>query len=357
MLCLISISGGMDIMVRIAAGVFGVWAIFYFFRSIIRVGLLHQRYKDPLAFWIGRIVLVLFMVRIGKSNREERNRLLSWYWPTAVIAIVASWFLLVMVAFALITWAVGAEATLPDAIVASGSALSTIGFSTPPHLPGRLLAIAEGAIGLFLVVYVFTFVPGFMELIHNRGERVSWVYARTGSTPSGVGLLLWFKRNRREENLQSVWENWETFFRDLSHARSFLPILTIIRPLDPRMSWVCAFGAFLDALAIASACLAGPKDSARICFGCGVVAVKNIREALSGSPLRPRNSPERMHVAREHFDSAMKAMREAGFEIEPDVDKAWRAFLECRVCYEEEIAWLAKFLDDPTPSWKIPADP
>ncbi len=351
MLCSAELPAMADLATRVAAGLAGAWAVVWFFQSIIRVGVLNQRYQDPLAFWVGRFVLILFQVRARGATRGKQNEIFTWYWPSAFISIIVSWFLLVTIGFALMTWALGAEATFLEAFIASGSALSTLGFSTPGHVAGQLLAIIEGAIGLFLIVYLFTFLPGFMDLIHVRGERVSWIYARSGTNPSGTDLLLWFNKNGLADGLPAVWEDWESFFRNLSQARSFLPILSIIRPLDASTSWVCAFGAFLDALAISSSCLKGPKDAARICFDCGVRTIQNVHTSLRGSAIHPKKTPELMHVARTRFESSFAALQAAGFDMEPDIEKAWQAFLECHMQYEQQIAWLAALLNDPTPAW------
>lgn len=224
--------------VHVTAGLAGFFSILYFFKSIIRVGVLNQRYQDPLAFWVGRLLLNLFRFRIVRlpGGAAKRHEIMVWYWPCALIGIITAWFLLVTFGFALLNWAFRADATFTGAIVSSGSALSTLGFSTPTCLSGQLLAIIEGAIGLFLIVYLFTFLPGFMGLIHERGSRVAWIYARTGASPSGAGLLHWYYRNGHGDDLDAIWADWEVFFRDLSQARSFLPILCVIRPIGPNQS-------------------------------------------------------------------------------------------------------------------------
>lgn len=338
---------------RIALCAAGAVLVFIFFKSIIRVGMLNQRYQDPLAFWVGRVVLSMFRFRVRHlpGGRARRGEIMTWYWPCSLIAVITSWFLLVTVGFALMNLAFRAEVTFTEAFVSSGSALSTLGFSTPTNLSGQLLAIFEGAIGLFLIVYLFTFLPGFMELIHERGRRVSWIYARTGPSPSGAEILLWHCRNRRTSDLDAVWEDWENFFRNLGQARSFLPILAVVRPLGPNQSWVCAFGAFLDALALTNSTVAHPGEGARICFDCGVVAVRNIHTTMRGTPIRPDRDPEQMHVERVHYDAACAKLEAAGMELHPDRELAWKRFIQSHMLYEEEIAWLAAALADPTPFW------
>ena len=349
----LAISNLTDPALRLAAGLAGVVAIISFFKSIIRVGVLNQRYQDPLAFWVGRLLLHFFRFRIARlpGGRAKRHEIMIWYWPSSLIGIIAAWFLLVTVGFALLNWSLRAEATATASFVASGSALSTLGFSTPASLTGQILAILEGAIGLFLIVYLFTFLPAFMALIHERGNRVAWVYARTGPSPSGVGILHWFFRNGREGEIDALCDDWETFFRDLGQSRSFLPILSVIRPLTPSESWVCAFGAFLDALALLNTTVERKAGSAGICFDWGVAAIQSIHSAMRGTPVQPERSPALMHVERKDYDAACEQLARVGVVLKADRETAWEKFIEAHMQYEEEVAWLAAALSDPTPFW------
>lgn len=343
----------LDMTIRIAAALLGIGCIFYFFKSIIRVGVLNQRYQDPLAFWIGRLVMRAFQCRIALLRMKDRkaNELLTWYWPMALIGIISAWFLLVTLGFALLNWAFLAKPTFIEAIISSGSALSTLGFSTPPSLSGQILAIIEGAIGLFLIVYLFTFLPGFMDLIHERGLRVEWVYARTNNKPSGAALIEWYATAGRLDDLNAIWEDWEVFFRNLGQSKSFLPILSVIRPLIPTHSWVCAFGALLDALALLISSVEKDARSARLCFDCGVESLQIIHSAMRGSLIVPRKSPDLLHVRRADYDVAWNRLAAAGLPMAADQEAAWLRFIECHKQYEQEIAWMAATLSDPFPYW------
>ena len=351
---LFSVAGALDV----ALGLVGAGLVFIFFKSIIRVGVLNQRYQDPLAFWVGRGVLQLFRFRIAvlPGGKGRRNEIMTWYWPCCMIALVATWFCQVMLGFAMLNLALRAEPNFTASLIASGSALSTLGFATPGHLTGEFLAIIEGAIGLFIVVYLFTFLPGFQQLIHDRGARVEWIYARTGPDPAGVEILHWFYRNGRAADLDGLWEDWEIFFRDLAHARSFLSILCIVRPLAPDQSWVCAFGAFLDALALASSTIDKPSEGSRLCFEFGVKAVQNTHAAMRGTPISPKRNPDLMHVRRQEYDAACERLAAVGVPLAHDREQAWQRFIQAHMSYEEEIAWLASAISDPRPYWPMPAE-
>lgn len=341
---------------HVALGLGGAGLVVFFFKSIIRVGVLNQRYQDPLAFWVGRGVLQLFRFRIAvlPSGKPRQNEVMTWYWPCCIIAIVATWFCLVTLGFALLNLAFRAEPSFAAAVIASGSSLSTLGFSTPGGLTGQFLAIIEGAIGLFIVVYLFTFLPGFQQLIYDRGARVEWIYARTGLHPAGVEILHWFYRNDRAGDLDGLWEDWEVFFRDLGQARSFLPILCVVRPLENEQSWVCAFGAFLDALALVNSSVDKPSESSQLCFEFGVKALRQTHAAMRGTPISPKRSPELMHVRREEYDAACMRLAAVGVPLAKDREGAWQQFIQAHMSYEEEVAWLASAISDPRPYWPMP---
>jgi hypothetical protein len=338
---------------RCGAGFLGAVFIFAFFKSIIRVGVLNQHYQDPIAFWTGRIIFQLFRVRIAlqPGSRERKNEIMTWFWPCMLIGIITTWFLLVTFGFALLNFAFAAEKTFLSAIVASGSALSTLGFSTPPTITGQILAILEGAIGLFLIVYLFTFLPGFMDLIRERGNRVAWIYHRTAGQPAGVTLLVWMARNSRLNDLAALWEEWAGFFHTLANSRSFLPVLCIVRPLTPDHSWVCAFAAFLDALALVNTTVEGATEHSQICFQNGVNAFRNTHQAMRGTPISPTRDPALMHVKRSEHEAACALLEAAGVPLVKDRESAWQRFVEAHMLYEEEVAWLAAAISDPVPSW------
>jgi len=344
---------------RGGAGLLGVVFIFCFFKSIIRVGVLNQHYQDPIAFWTGRIIFHLFRFRIAiqPGARAQKNEIMTWFWPCMLIGIITAWFLMVTFGFALLNLAFAAEKTFLSSIVASGSALSTLGFSTPPTITGQIIAILEGAIGLFLIVYLFTFLPGFMDLIRERGNRVAWIYHRTAGKPSGVTLLVWMARNSCMSDLAALWEEWAGFFHTLANSRSFLPVLCIVRPLTPEHSWVCSFAAFLDALALVNTTVSGATEHSQICFQNGVNAMRNTHQAMRGTPISPTRDPALMRVKRLEYDAACALLEAAGVPLVEDREAAWKRFVEAHMAYEEEVAWLAAAISDPVPSWPSKTDP
>lgn len=338
---------------RCGSGLLGAFLIFAFFKSIIRVGILNQHFQDPVASWTGRALFRLFRYRIEllPGGRARKNEIMTWYWPCLLIGITTAWFLLVSLGFAFLHMAFLTEKSFVAALVASGSALSTLGFFTPSTVAGQFLAIFEGAIGLFIIVYLFTFLPGFLDLLRERGNRVAWIYHRTSGKPSGVALLTWMARNAPGSDLSTMWEEWAAFFHTMSNSRSFLPVLCVVRPLSHDYSWVCAFGSFLDALALQNTTVAGSTEHSAICFENGVAAVRNTHEAMRGAPIKADRDKALVHVKRAEYDAACAQLEASGVKLVEDREAAWQEFVKAHMVYEEEIAWLAAAITDPVPNW------
>ena len=122
--------------------------------------------------------------------------------PLYILLLIVVWFALVQVGFSLLIWSSQAEHSVLQAVIASGSALSTLGFLTPPGIAGQLLAIPEGAMGLGIVVFFFTFIPGYQTAIQAREMRVAWLYARAGIGMANFGLVEWLQRSGGAANMR-----------------------------------------------------------------------------------------------------------------------------------------------------------
>jgi hypothetical protein len=248
---------------------------------------------------------------------------------------------LVVVGFAFFYWATGAATTVFGALVASGSALSTLGFDTVNNPPGQVLAISEAAIGLFIVVYMITFIPGFMSAMQQRNDQVAWVYARTGTPPTAGRLLIWLY-GLQPELSDELWSGWEVWFRALGETHSATPLLNMSRSFRPEQDWLAGTAAMLDATALASTTLdIASAPSAIVCCETGVRALRSIamvfatEQQLTGDGLAPTQ------VDRATFDAVCARLTAAGAPIKADGDQAWRKFAEKRLQYEAAIAVIA----------------
>jgi hypothetical protein len=329
---------------HVLTSILGLWLLFVILRSMIRIALINRHYQDFFAEATGRAVYSAVALRLGEK-RDPRvvHGVLLWVFPAYLLSLIVVYFLGAMTGFVLLYWGTRAVDTWRQAFLASGSALNTLGFATPTTIAGQWLAIPEGALGLGIVVFLFTFIPTFQELIRSREDKTSWLYVRTGNQPTGVALLEWSKRTGIAGNMRDVWEAWEDWFRMLGDTHSVLPMLSMSPSVQTGQSWVLAAAAVLDAGALAASSLgAGDVEAARICVLTGTRAFLAIAEALGRT--KPVTAPARSRPSREKYDAARARLCSAGIPLRPAADQEtqWQEFLSLQGQYEEALGFVAR---------------
>lgn len=332
----------MEVALRIVAGVAGMVLIGLYLRSISVAALLAQRRQDEVLRLISGLVLRVLRPRRDASYAAVQSRM-NWYLPAQIICTVAVWFSWLILAFACLYWAAGSVATPGEALVASGSALSTLGFFTPPDATGQWLAIAEGMVGLVAVVFLFTFVPGFLAAVQARSQVLGWVAARAGNPPAAGPLLRWMIRAGGNGPLASLWNNTEQWFRMLAVTHSSVPELMYVPSFMRGHSWTTTAGALLESAAFACAALrADHQTEARVALLVGSSAMLDLAAAL---PPR-RADAAALHLPPEaaldvQFDTLWQQLAQDGAPLATDQDAARTAWHELRRPWVEAAARIA----------------
>ncbi|HRA68395.1 MAG TPA: hypothetical protein PL187_20390, partial [Caldilinea sp.] len=241
----------MDLLLRGVAIVLASLILILFLLSMARTTLLNRRSRDPLLTLVTRFVhgIVKLLARNRRSN-EGVASVTVWYLPLFMLTIILTWFLVVLVAFAILYWESGAEQTLGAALVSSGSALTTLGFDTPATIQGEIIAIAEGIFGLMIIIFLFSFVPGYQSTMLARDVRTDWLYTRVGSAPTAVNILLWLHQNTTEDTRADFWTAWEDWFRQIKATHVLAPEVIYTPSGFANESWVICSQALLDAAAL-----------------------------------------------------------------------------------------------------------
>jgi len=319
-----------------AAVVFGLLCIGLFFRSIIVNAFLTQLRHDVIAraaWWLTEGVFRLFISH--RSPQARIDRVLAWFWPIVQFAMIYLWFLVVIAGFGAINWGIGASPSWHQALVESGSAASTLGFATPTSLLGEIVAIVEGGIGLFLVVFLLTFIPGYLAAQQSRSDQTSRVYARAGNPPTGAALVEWYYRSGKGGDLDDACAAWETWVRDFGLAHSQSPELGLTRAHRSSEYWVSAVAAMLDAAAIAKDVLDVPEASAPLFLAAAEHALGDVARVLRAAP---RPVPP---ASRQAFETMCDRLADAGAQVKPNRQAAWQAFSQTQTAYAELLAGLA----------------
>lgn len=331
-------------MIHILLTILGLWLLFLILRSMIRIALMNRHYRDFFAHTTGRTVYktISFFLRKDR-DKKALHRILLWYFPAYMLSLILVYFVGAMVAFLLLYWGTGAVDTWRQALLASGSALNTLGFATPTTVAGQFLAIPEGALGLGIVVFLFTFIPGYQTVIRAREDKTSWLYVRTSKRPTGVELLEWCQRAGIAGNMRDVWESWEDWFRMLGDTHSVLPMLTMSPSVQSGQSWVTAAAAVLDAAALAVSSMDAPDvEAARVCLRTGTRALLAISGAFGQTSKAA--GPATAHASKEWYDATRTHLYSIGLPLKPAADREpqWREFLALRREYQEALSFVAR---------------
>jgi len=314
--------------------------LFLVLRSMIRVALMNRHYEDTFAELTGHTVygVVAWCLR-GKRDYKSAHPVLLWFFPAYILLLIVVYFLGSMIAFAMLYWGTRAVPGWHAAFIASGSGLNTLGFATPSTKIGQWIAIPEGALGLGIVVFLFTFIPGYQTVIRSREDKTAWLYGRIGDDPTGLGLLEWCQRAGVMGEMNGVWESWESWFRMLRDTHSVLPMLSMSPSVQSGQSWIIAAAAVLDAAALTTSTLDAPsREAARVCAQTGTRALRAIAEALGYQSA----GCSRTGVSRDVYDAACARLAAAGMRLKADGPASYAEFVAWRVQYEDVLVYLCR---------------
>ena len=332
-----------DNWIRVGTFAVGFLGVVTFFHSILRVALLNRRHTDWLATWIGKVVsgLVKHLAR-RRRDYDDVQKTMDWAFPIYNLTLVAVWFLMVQISFALMIWGLDVDRHWFKAFIASGSSLSTLGFATPSSPVGQLLAVLEGAVGLGIVVFMFTFIPGHRSAVDAREDIVGWLYARIGARPTVFSLVEWCQITNQSGDMTPIWNIGESWFRNLRETHSRTPLLALVPSVYPRRTWIGAAAAILDA---ASFALSSQKvkglELARVCHAVGVDALRLIARELPGAMNVDTATSDGIDSLVAAFDAAYDKFVAAGVLMKPDRGECRREFLTHRSSYEGLVRSIA----------------
>jgi hypothetical protein len=324
--------------------ILGLWLLFAILRSMVRVALMNRHYRDFFADQVSRTVYagIALLLRRDRDQRDIHRVLLSFF-PAYILFLITVYFVGAMFAFMFLYWGTGAVTTWRQALIASGSALNTLGFATPTSIMGQWIAIPEGALGLGIVVFLFTFIPGYQAVIREREDQTSWLYVRTDSRPSATAFFEWCQHAGISNSMRDVWEAWEGWFRMLGDTHSIQPVLTLSPSVQSDQSWVLAADVILEAAAFASSSMRTPDtESAKICVRTGARAFSAIADALGrtcGASQRATAGPSRAWYEAKcaHFCSMGLPIKS-----ETDTERQWQEFVSLRGQYESALFFVSQ---------------
>jgi hypothetical protein len=342
------------IALQVAVFVIGLLGALRVVFSAIRTFVVPRGDNDALSRFAFRTILKLFQLVASPSRPyEERDRVMAYYGPIALIALPAFWLVLLAASYAAMFWAIG----LPpgEAVVVSGSSLLTLGFDRPAVPGGDLLAFSEAAIGLALVALLISYLPTIYGSFSRRELLVNLLEVRADSPPSPIVMITRMDRLSGLHDLHDLWVRWEQWFAELEETHTSLPVLVFYRSQQNNHSWVNAAGAMMDAAALVRSAVAIEMDvQADLMIRAGYLALRRIA-AYFNIAFDPDPAPTAAtSVDRARFDEALAVLDAADVPLVADRDQAWADFNGWRVNYDAVLRGMERLTMAPTPWWERP---
>jgi len=323
--------------------------------SALRTFVLPRAANDLVARLVFHTTRRVFDLFAGPSRSyARRDRLMAYFGPVSLTLLPVLWLSMVGAGYTAMFWAVGVH-PINDALVASGSALLTLGF-LHPEIPGSdVLAFSEAMIGLGLLALLISYLPTIYGAFSRRELLVSLLEVRADSPPSPIVLITRFHRLRGLDSLGEMWERWEQWFAELEESHTSLTVLVHYRSQQPDHSWVNAAGAMMDSAALVRSSVDIPMDvKADLMIRAGYIAVRRIA-GFFGIKYNPNPTPDApTSIGRDQFERALDVLASAGVPLVADRDRAWRDFNGWRVNYDESLRGLERLTVAPTPWWDRP---
>jgi hypothetical protein len=303
-----------------------------------------------LVFWAIRLFLTIPLKRA--RTYESRDRIMAFYAPLGLLALVPVWYCIIEVGYAMVYWSVGVT-NWEEAFLMSGSSLVTLGFKPPQGFPTALIVFSESIIGLILVAMLIAYLPTMYGAFSRRESAVTMLEVRAGKPPSAIELLLRYHRIHGLEHLDELWQAWENWFADIDESHTSLPALVFFRSPKSDNSWVTSAGAVLDAASLTQAVVDIPSNpQAQLCIRAGYLALRHVADIfrLPYHP-DPQFPDEPISLTRHEFDQACEHLARAGLPLKTDRDQAWNDFGGWRVNYDRVLLGLCRLIIAPVAPW------
>jgi hypothetical protein len=348
----------MEFTTRILSGLIGVAVTMTALDAAVRTFVLPRGVTVRFTRLITRSNLWIFRsITRWFDSYAARDGIMAMYAPITLLLLPLVWLTTVLFGFAALFYAATGD-SIGAVMQYSGSALFTLGFSTPNSVAPTVLVYIEAAIGLTLLALLISYLPSMYGAFSRREIAVSRLSVRAGSPPSAVEMLERAHRAFFFDRLDEIWEEWELWFIELEETHTSLSILNFFRSPDADRSWVTAAGTVMDAASLRMSCLDGPASpNAALCVRSGFIALRSIASSFDISYEPDVSHETEISVSREEFDTALDRLAASGLALKADREQAWRDFVGWRANYDTVVLSMAALVMAPIAPWSSDRSP
>jgi hypothetical protein len=340
------------IALNVLAFVCGALLLLAALNSAVRLILVPRALQAFLARTVFVTVRRVFRLRSGTRHTfERRDRVMAFYAPVALLALLLTWIVLILAGYTLMFFGLGVH-PLREAFMVSGSSALTLGAAAHPGLPTALLMFSEAGIGLGLLALLISYLPILYTAFSRREAGVTKLEVLAGQPASGITLIDRAWRVGNFEYLARSWEDWEEWFAEVDETHTTYSALVYYRSPRGDKSWITSAGALLDGAALFASCVdVPPTPGPQFAIRAGYLCLVHIAEFFH-LPVNVDPAPtDPISISREEFDEAFDQLLNSGVPMKADRDQAWRDFAGWRVNYDKALISLCRVTLAPPAKW------
>ena len=342
----------MSMIANIVAFAVGVVIVQAVLRSAIRTVVVPRKEQvllSRIVFLLTRSVYVSFAKR--HRSAVKRHEVMARYAPTTLIMLAVVWVFLVFAGFVPIYWAVGSM-SFHEAVLVSGSSITTLGFVAARTDPTSSVAYIEAIIGLGLLAMLISYLPTIYGHFSRREAEVVKLESRAGTPPWSGTMIRRYHAIGWLDRMGEAWPAWQQWFVEIQESHTSQLALPLFRSQDHESSWVTSAGAVLDAAALSNAAIDLPNDpEAALMLRAGFLSLRSIAEFFH-VPIVENPSPnDPISISRGEFEDLLDELGDAGVPIKADREQAWRDFAGWRVNYDLPLLALSRVCVAPPARW------
>lgn len=284
-------------------------------------------------------------------SEAGRDAILARYAPVALTLLPFMWAAHVIIGFASMFWALEGEGW-KEALILSGSSLTTLGFRTREDSVSLALAIGEALIGLGLVALLISYLPTIYSNFQVRERSVARLEVRAGRPPDPGALILRSHRIGWLGSMDQTWAEWEEWFVLLEEAHTTHLSLNFFRSTYPGRSWITAAGTSLDAAALVLSAVDVEKSfRAALCIRSGFLALQAIADSFRIEYDAAPGPHTPISIDRAEFDALLDRLAGGGVPLHEDRAQAWADYRGWRVNYDAPLVGLCRLIQAPSAPW------
>lgn len=279
---------------------------------------------------------------------NARSALFSVYGPVALLGLYITLIAANGIGFAFMFAALG-ERTVQEALIASGSSLSTLGFADFKRVSDTALSVVEAMGTTTISALLIGYLPTIFSNYLSATQAVHDLEAQIENPDCGPNIIVSLSKPGATSSLDDFWKSWTGWFTKLAVSHGSLVGNLFLRSPQTSRTWVQVSSSVLDSAALWQTAVDAPSSpAAEACLRAGISGLTRAVQLISFEP-HPKvgNAEQHVGVTRQQFDIACDRMAAGGLAVRQDRDTAWTAFVQVRAQYGAQLHALARVKQSP----------